>query len=235
MAKHFFKSEELTILESILRTSILYFILLLSAKVMGFRQVGITTPYNFLMAAGVSHIAASRMTNPESRPVDAIVIIIFYTLLNLLISYLYLKYPRIVSQKPVLLIEDGKFVQSNLSKTKYNIHNILSSLRLKDAFSIKNVSYAFAEPVGEISVAINPQHLPPTKKNLNITVNNKILPEVIIYQAKVDYKVLKKNSLDYSWLVTQLNAQNVKSVKDVLLAIIDSDKTLYVCNLKEIV
>ena len=108
----FFQGEKLNILELFIRTSILYFMLFDSAKVMGFRQPGILTPYNFLMAAGISHIAASRMVNPESRLVDAIAIIIVYTLINLFISYLYFKAPSIVSQKPIILIKNGKLIKN---------------------------------------------------------------------------------------------------------------------------
>ena len=81
------------------------FLLFSSSKIMGFRQPGILTPYNFLMAAGVSHIAAARMVSPKGRLVDAIGIIILYTLINLFISYLYTKAPTIVSQKPIILIK----------------------------------------------------------------------------------------------------------------------------------
>ena len=61
----FFQGEKLNILELFMRASILYFILFGSTKAMGFRQSGALTSYNFLMAAGISHIAASRMVNPK--------------------------------------------------------------------------------------------------------------------------------------------------------------------------
>ncbi|WP_129598278.1 hypothetical protein [Anaerophilus nitritogenes] len=89
----FFKGETLNFIDLFIRISILYFMLLGSGKLMGFRQPGIITFYNFLMAAGISHIAASCMVNPESKLVDAIAIIVIYTLIHLFISYLYVKFP----------------------------------------------------------------------------------------------------------------------------------------------
>lgn len=146
----FFQGEKLGIIELFVRTSILYFMLFGSSKVMGFRQPGIMTPYNFLMAAGISHIAASRMVSPKARLVDAIAIIIVYTLINLYISYLYFKIPSIVSQKPIILVKNGKLIKNNILKAKLTIDNLFSILRQKDATNLEKVDYLIAESTGDL-------------------------------------------------------------------------------------
>ena len=89
------------------------------------------------MAAGISHIAASRMVNPKSRLVDAIAIIVVYTLINLFISYLYFKAPSVVSQKPIILVKNGKMIKNNISKAKLTIDNLISILRQKIRLILK--------------------------------------------------------------------------------------------------
>lgn len=224
----FFQGEKLNIPELFIRASILYFMLFGSTKAMGFRQPGILTPYNFLMAAGISHIAASRMVNPRSRLVDAMVIIVIYTLINLFISYLYFKAPSVVSQKPVILVKNGKVIKDNLSKAKLTIDNLFSILRQKDAPNLEKVEYLIAEATGDFSAAINSNSLPITKLDMGIESKQDILSQILIYKGKVDEKILKMNSLSYDWIETELKSNNINSIHDIYLGILTSDKKLYV-------
>jgi len=224
----FFQGEKLNILELFIRSSVLYFMLFGSTKAMGFRQPGILTPYNFLMAAGISHIAASRMVNPKSRLIDAMVIIVIYTLINLLISYLYFKAPTAVSQKPVILIKNGKVLKNNLSKTKLTIDNLFSILRQKEAHNIQKVDYLIAEATGDFSAAINSNNLPVIKMDMAIEPKSDILSQILIYEGKVDQEVLKNNQLSYDWIKNELNTINMSDINDIFLGILTSDKKLYI-------
>ncbi|WP_186430083.1 YetF domain-containing protein [Clostridium sp. BSD9I1] len=224
----FFEGEKLNIPELFIRASILYFMLFGSTKAMGFRQPGILTPYNFLMAAGISHIAASRMVNPKSRLVDAMVIIIIYTLINLFISYLYFKAPSVVSQKPIILVKNGKVIKENLSKAKLTIDNLFSILRQKDAPNIEKVEYLIAEATGDFSTAINSNSLPVTKLDMAIEPKQDSLPQILIYKGNVDKQILKMNSLSYDWIKTELRSNNIDSINHIYLGILTSDKKLYV-------
>lgn len=224
----FFEAEKLGILELFSRTSLLYFMLFASTKLMGFRQSGILTPYNFLMAAGMSHIAAARMVNPKSRLVDAIAIIILYTLINLFISYLYFKAPSIVSQKPIILVKNGRLIKNNLSKSKLTIDNLFSILRQKDAPNLENLDYLIAEATGDFSAASNNNSLPVTKLDMGIKVSMDILPEILIYEGKLDEKILKKNGLNYDWIQNELKSNNISNINNIYLGILTSDKKLYI-------
>lgn len=224
----FFQGEKLSILELFIRTSILYFMLFGSAKVMGFRQPGILTSYNFLMAAGISHIAASRMVNPKGRLVDAIAIIIVYTLINLFIAYLYFKVPSVVSQKPIILVKNGRLIKNNLSKAKLTIDNLISILRQKDAPNLEKVEYLIAESTGDFSVAVNNNNLPITKLDMAMDTPQDILSQILIYKGKVDEKILKKNRLSHDWIEEELKSNNIDNINDVYLGILTSDKKLYI-------
>lgn len=224
----FFHGEKLNILELFIRTSILYFMLFTSTKLMGFRQPSIMTPYNFLMAAGISHIAAARMVNPTSRLVDAIAIIIVYTLINLLISYIYFKKPSFVSQKTNILVEKGKILKDNLRKSNLTIDNLFSILRSKDASTLQNVELLIAEPTGDFSVAMDTNHLPILKTDMGINTNYKKLSQILIYKGKVDEIVLERNDLNFEWIINELKSNNISDIKNVFLGIITPDNKLYI-------
>lgn len=187
----FFKADELNYLELFIRTTILYFVLFLADKSLGFRQPGIVTPYNFLVAAGISHIAASRMVQPQSRPIDAIAIIIVYILLILLISYSYLKVsPYFAAKRQTVIVEKGRVKKNNLRKAMLTIDNMFSILRQKNVFELKNVDYLIAEPNGDFSVAKNSGALPITRSSMGIPTTPKELSKILIYEGIVDTKML---------------------------------------------
>lgn len=224
----FIEGEKLGILELFIRTSILYFMLFGSTKIMGFRQPGIVTSYNFLMAAGISHIAASRMVSPKARLVDAMAIIIVYTVINLFISYLYFKIPSIVSQKPIILVKNGKVIKNNLSKAKLTVDNLFSILRQKDAPNLEKVEYLIAESTGDFSAAVNNNSLPATKVDMGMKTTQDILPQILIYKGKIDEKILKRNGLSYGWIQNELKSNNVDDFNDIFLGILTSNKKLYI-------
>lgn len=216
----FLKAKTLSIPELFIRATILYFI-------MGFRQPRIMTPYNFLMAAGVSHIAAARMVSPKGRLIDAIGIILLYTSINLFISYLYVKAPTVVSQKPIILVKKGVPIKKNISKSKLTIDNIFSILRQKDAHNIQDVEYLIAESTGEFSVAINNNSLPVTRQSFALETSEEILSQILIYKGKIDEEILKKNKLTYKWIETQLKNNNIDSVENIYLGILTPKRELY--------
>lgn len=224
-----FEAEDLNYLELFLRTTILYFVLFLADKSLGFRQPGIVTPYNFLVGAGISHIAASRMVQPASRPIDAIAIIFVYILIILLISYSYIKLsPYIASKRQIVLVKKGKVDKGNLRKSMLTLDNLLSIVRKKNVFDLQNVDYVISEPNGDFSVAKNSHSLPVTKSTMNIPMTTKELTKILIYDGKVDRKIMKEKHLNIDWVYLQLKEQNVTDIEDVNLGLITEQNELFI-------
>lgn len=225
----FFKADDLNYLELFIRTSILYFVLFLADKSLGFRQPGIVTPYNFLVAAGISHIAASRMVQPQSRPIDAIAIIIVYILIILLISYSYLKVsPYFASKRQLVLVEKGVVRKENLRKSLITIDNLFSIMRQRNIFELKNVDYLIAEPNGDYSVAKNSRVLPVTKSTMKIPAATKELSRIIIYEGILDKKSLEDSGLGLDWVQQQLQMNNVSDISEVYIGLLTPDRQLYI-------
>ncbi|MGG1631849.1 YetF domain-containing protein [Rossellomorea sp. NRS-1567] len=227
--KLLFEAEELNYLELFLRTTILYFVLFLADKSLGFRQPGIVTPYNFLVAAGISHIAASRMVQPASRPIDAIAITFVYILIILLVSFSYIKVsPYIASKKQKVLVKKGKVNKGDLRRAMLTLDNLLSILRKKNVFDLQNVEYVIAEPNGDFSVAKDSHSLPVTKSTMGIPMTTKELTKILIYDGKVDRKIMKEKHLSIDWVYFQLKEQNVTDIAEVNLGLITEQNELFI-------
>ncbi len=225
----FFEAQELNYLELFLRTTILYFVLFLADKALGFRQPGIITSYNFLVAAGISHIAASRMVQPQSRLIDAVSIIVVYISIILLISYSYLKVsPSFSSKKQTILVEKGRVKKDNLRKAMLTIDNLFSILRQNNVFDLQNVDYLIAEANGDFSVAKNSNELPITKSLMGIQTTSKQLSGILIYEGIIDLQLLSDRKLNINWVYEQLKKQNISDIKSIYIGVLTPNNELYI-------
>lgn len=93
-----------------IRAIILYIALIIATRFMRHRQVGILSGHNYLVAAGIVSLAAIRMVNPESSLISGLVIVFVYAGVNVLLSFLDIKFPRLIDRKPVLLIQSAIFI-----------------------------------------------------------------------------------------------------------------------------
>ena len=116
------------------------------------RQIAILTGHNYLVAAEIVSLTAVRMVNPESSLVSGVAIILIYVAVNVLLSYLNVKFPRKVGRHSTILIENGRLIKKNLLNARITIDNLLGQLRIKNIFSFSEIDTAIVEPSGKINV-----------------------------------------------------------------------------------
>ena len=105
-------------LEILLRVTILFFTLVVMTRLMGPRQVGIVSAFNFITHAGMAHVATSRMVNPESSLVAALIVLVVAYSLSLLLSLIDYGFPSWVGTSPVDLVKNGQILQKNLKRKR---------------------------------------------------------------------------------------------------------------------
>ncbi len=211
-----------------LRAVILYIALIIATRMMGHRQVGILSGHNYLVAAGIVSLAAIRMLNPESSLTSGIVIVFVYALVNIVLSYLDIKFPKVIDRKPTILMKGGIFLKDNMLDCHVTLDNLLGQLRLKGAHNLSEIDSIVLEQYGKISVIKRPEALPVTRKQMNLPPEMVALPSILIYDGKVDEKNLHQIGLDREWLMTKLREKGISNLKDVFLAMLEADGTVYV-------
>lgn len=221
-------SKDLSLLALALRAIILYIALIIATRMMGHRQVGILSGHNYLVAAGIVSLAAIRMLNPESSLISGIVIIFLYAFVNIFLSYLDIKWPKAIDRKPVILMKSGIFLKENMIDSHVTLDNLLGQLRLKGAHNLSEIDSIVLEPNGKISVIKKPDAMTLTKKQMNIPSKTVILPKILIYNGKIEERNLAQMGLNYDWLLTRLGEKGISNFKDVFIAMVESDGTVYV-------
>ena len=179
----------------------------------------------------------SPITNPNFPLLQSIIPIVLITILQVFTSLLCLKsngFRRFVYGKPNLLIVGGKIQMKEMRKARYNIDDLLTQLRQRDVFDIRDVDSAILETSGDLTVLLKGSKRPLTAEQFQLHIQNyEPLPIVLIDDGVVNYKGLKETHLSEDWLLKKLARRNITNPRDVFFASLSSDGSLYVMKKEE--
>ncbi len=191
---------------TLLRTVILYAVVVAVMRVLGKRQVGELEPSELVITILISELAAVPMQDSGLPLVRGIVPIAVLLCLGIITSALSVKSPRIrklLSGKPSIVISNGKFVQSEIRKLRLSVDEISEELRLNGVTDVRTVKYGILETNGQMSV-------------IDFAEGADVgLPVALICNGrfmKENMKMLKMNEEDVLKILRQ---RKIKSEKDV--------------------
>ncbi|HHT62078.1 MAG: DUF421 domain-containing protein [Bacillota bacterium] len=215
----------------IIRTAILYFIVVIAMRAMGKRQVGQLQPFELVVILIISEMAAISMQSTGIPITSSIMPIITIVILQVFLSLLNLKSEKaraIICGKPTILIENGRIVEEELRRTRVNINDLLEQMRSKGCFNIADVEYGILETNGTLNILLKSQKRPVQPEDLNINTKYEGLPTTIILDGQVNHGNLSKALLDENWLKEELSKRGINSIKEVLFASLDTTGNLFV-------
>ncbi|MCS0791415.1 DUF421 domain-containing protein [Cytobacillus firmus] len=224
----------MTVNETILRVTISFLVLFLLARLMGRKEIGQMTFFNWASAIGIGSIAGNLAVNESTLIKDGVISLIVWTLFTILMDMLDLKSKQgrtVTTGEPLIVIKAGRIMERALKISRVDLDELQALLRQKDIFSLNDVDYAILETNGELSVLKKESQQPVTKNDLNIMSPNKDLiplPTEVIADGKVNSKNLSKLKLDNNWLDRELQKAKIHSAEDVFFAQVQQDGTLYI-------
>lgn len=139
------------------RTVLFYAIIVFVMRVMGKREVGELGVIDIVVFLIIAEVAAFALDSPDEKLIEAIVPIIVLVAIQLITSYISLKsksFRDLVDGDPSTLIRDGEIMEEELRKQRYNLDDLFQQLREQKVGSVRDVTYAFLEPSGDLSVFI---------------------------------------------------------------------------------
>ena len=149
----------------LIKTVSVYFILIISMRLMGKRQLGELQPAELVVTLVISDLAAVPMQENGLPLMNGVLPILVLVSLELLISGAMLKCPaiaRLISGSPLPIIQDGKVSEKVMRKMRITVDDLLESLRQQNIFDIRQVQYAIVETNGHISAYCYPRFQPAT-------------------------------------------------------------------------
>jgi len=154
----------------VLRTTVIYVLVLLGIRLTGKREVGQMTPFDLTLLLLLSNSVQNAMTGPDTSLVGGIVAALVLLIMNYLlaeVSGVNRRFRRFIQGSPTLLIHNGEVVTAHCAKEHVSLDEIERALREHGVGSPREVALAVLEVDGSISVLKYddiPDHLKPHRR-----------------------------------------------------------------------
>jgi uncharacterized membrane protein YcaP (DUF421 family) len=142
------------LLQIVLRTGIIYLLVLIGVRLSGKREVGQMTPFDLTLLLLLSNSVQNAMTGPDTSLAGGAVaagtlLVLNYGVAGLSGSNRRLR--RLIEGEPSLLVHDGKIIRSHMERERVSMDELHRALREHGINTCDQVALAVLEVDGSIS------------------------------------------------------------------------------------
>ena len=142
-------------LELVLRTSVIYLLLLAGMRLIARRESGTLELPDLLMVVLIADGVQNGMSGEYGSVTGGIIVggtILAWNFALDAATYVSPVARRLLRPAPLLLVRDGRIIRQNLRREFISPDELMTLLRAKDVDDVADVRRAFLEPNGELSV-----------------------------------------------------------------------------------
>ena len=142
------------LLQIVLRTVVVYLVVLAGVRLSGKREVGQMTPFDLTLLLLISNSVQNAMTGPDTSLAGGVVAAVTLLVLNYLIAEVSggnRRFRRFIQGQPTLLVHDGEVISSHLAREHVSMDELQRALREHGIGSYHDVALAVLEVDGSIS------------------------------------------------------------------------------------
>lgn len=206
-------------------------VLFILTKIMGYRQMSELSMFDYVNGITIGSIAAEMATALDKSFVEPMVAMIVYGVVSVILAYLSTKSMaarKVITGKPLILMDKGVIFEKNLKKSKIDINEFLTQCRVSGYFDVSKIQTAILEDNGKISFLPVETDRPATPADLDLEPKQEMMSANIIIDGRILWENLRHAGKDENWLMNQLKANGADEVKDVILATCSDENKLNV-------
>lgn len=214
----------------LLRSLILYILVIFAVRLMGKRQLGELQPSELVITILVSNIATLPLEDVNIPLMVGITPILSLVCFEVIISWLTLKFTglrKIISGHPKIIISNGKIDRSVMCDLRFSVDDLMTALRGNGIFNIEEVQYAIVETTGSISVMKKAEYDSPERADLNLKAKSSDPPQVVISDGKMAEKAVHSAGMSSRRINGILKKEKLKA-EDIYIMTADSSGNYYI-------
>lgn len=214
----------------VLRSFIIYGIVLVAVRIMGKRQIGDMQPFELVVTLIIADLACIPMSDVSIPLVFGIVPLLTLVVLHHLFTLLNRKsifFRKLLNGKPIIVIDQDGINYPALKQLNMTLNDLTEGLRTSQCFDLANVAYAIVETNGNISVLLKSSASPATSEQLKLSTEEDSLNYVLINDGKLMEENLKELKLDREFIQKIMKSQKTTKVNDILVLTINSNGNVY--------
>lgn len=204
---------------SVIRTLILYVLILIMLRLTGKRQISELQTSELVVTLLISNIAVIPMQDTSLPLLSGVVPILLLVACEIVMSLLMLKnskFRRAICGIPQIIMNNGVIDQKKMKMLRISTEDLWEELRQANIFSLDEVKYAVLETNGKLSVLKKPQKDTATAEQLNVNNPTNEFELVIISDGEIAESSMKFCGISQDWLKKTLRKNNVNS-KDIFI------------------
>ena len=214
----------------ILRSLIIYVIVLFAVRIMGKRQIGDMQPFELVFTLIIADLACIPMSDVSIPLVFGIVPLLTLVILHhgfTLLNRKSIFFRKLLNGKPIIVIDGDGINYPALKQLNMTLNDLTEGLRGCECFDLADVAFAIVETNGNISVLLKSTASPATSEQLKLTPEQSALNYVLVNDGKVMEENLNELKLSQNFLQKLMKSQKTKSVSDILVLTINSNGNVY--------
>lgn len=218
------------ILQVLITSAVSLAVLFLLTKLMGSKQVSQLSMFDYIIGISIGSIAAEMATeleNPEN-PLAAMIVYGIIAFLVSVISQRSVKVRKVMSGRPLVIMDNGIIYRENLKKARIDLSDFLTQCRTSGYFDLNQIQTAVMEYNGAISFLPVSKYRPATPSDMDLQPEQEYLQITVIMDGHINKSNLKLSGNNEVWLTKQLHLQGYNNPSDVLLALCDNNNKLTV-------
>ena len=141
-------------MDIVIRAAIIFAFVFLLTRLLGRRELNSLEPFDLILLVVTGDLVQQGVTQNDQSITGALLAISTIGLLTVALSYLSFRFKRlrpILAGEPIVLVEDGKVIETNLRRQRLTREEIGAEARLEGISSLGDVRWAILETNGRIS------------------------------------------------------------------------------------
>ena len=206
----------------LVRSIIIYVLLLVIMRLMGKRQLSELQPFEFAITLIISELAGVPMAEIQVPLMYGIIPIFTLFVAHLFITKIAkksIKFNKFLNGKPVIVMTPNGIDKRLLDQLDLTVTDLLHALRSSGYFFPSQVAYAILETDGTLSVLPKAMYTPITPNDQNLQVEEADLPYAIICDGVVENANLDLAGVTREQVNKLLEENNIKEEDILLLAV----------------
>lgn len=215
---------------AVMRTVILYLLLILGMRLMGKRQIGQLEPSELVLSLLIADLAAVPMQDFGIPLLMGVVPILTLLCLSTILSVLSAKSIRfraLLCSRPSIVVREGKILCEEMEKNRFTVDELMEELRVAGVTDLSSVQYAVLETTGRISVLTKASQRAVTPGDLSLSVQETGLPVIVVSDGRVLSHNLRILKLTRAWLDAELKKRGIADLRQVFLMTVDEAGGVY--------
>jgi uncharacterized membrane protein YcaP (DUF421 family) len=137
-----------------IRSAVIFVFIYVLMRIIGRRELSSLEPFDLILLVVLGDSVQQAVTQDDYSVTGAIIVVATIALLQVSVSYLNFKVPRLRSifdGEPIVVVQDGKVIEGNARRERLTLEDIAEAARLQQIASLEDVQWAVLEVSGEMS------------------------------------------------------------------------------------